>query len=194
MKYLKTEHAEESLEFLLAVITYHKLASPYYPNPLPLAAKDTVTSATAGTPSITTPLETPSSVVPPVLAEPPEYITPPVPSPDVAKRIQDMFTVIVEDFITPGGQREINIIERHRKFILTEFKNGNYHPEIWKSTFEHIANLLRANSLIKFLKLSGVSISGQHSSYVSPTNTSLESTSPTKNSPATGRSISMKKK
>ncbi|KAJ3316059.1 hypothetical protein HDV04_000268 [Boothiomyces sp. JEL0838] len=142
MKFLKTEHTEENLEFLLAVINYHKFASPYYPNPLNLANTSPLTNT--GTQKGN---EQPSFVLPvqPSTMSGEKYK-------ELMVQLKTMCQSIVDTYIKSESLREINIIERQRKQIVNELSSGNYHPEIWKPTFEHIANLLRTNSLTKFLK------------------------------------------
>ncbi|KAJ3276859.1 hypothetical protein HDV01_002914 [Terramyces sp. JEL0728] len=142
MKFLKNEHTEENLEFLLAIINYHKLSSPYYPNPLNL--QSTSPLAHTGTlkqndqPSFVLPVQ-PSSMTGEKYKE-------------LMVQLKSMCQSIVDTYIKSESVKEINIIERQRKQIINELSSGNYHPEIWKPTFEHIANLLRTNSLTKFLK------------------------------------------
>jgi hypothetical protein len=59
---------------------------------------------------------------------------------------------ILETFISEQAKKEVNITARQRKAILAELESGNLHPEVWRPAFEHIANLLRSNSLTKFLR------------------------------------------
>jgi hypothetical protein len=68
------------------------------------------------------------------------------------RKMKDATKNILETYILDQSPKEINIIARIRKSIIAEINSGNYHPDVFKSAFEHIGNLLRTNSLPKFLK------------------------------------------
>jgi hypothetical protein len=68
-------------------------------------------------------------------------------SPKLDRRIMEIFDL----YIRPGSIKEIDISSKDRKKLETELEFKNNHPDIWKPVFENIANLLRANSLEKFL-------------------------------------------
>ena len=129
--FAKKEFVEESLEFMLKVIEYHKLASVYYPTSLMTKSNLTATH---------------------------EVLKPTKPKNEVQQvfeaaiqHIQAQCLSIRENFIVPGSKQEINLPQNERKRVIDEIEAKIYHPEIFKSAFEHIANLLRINVLSKFV-------------------------------------------
>ncbi|KAJ3304219.1 hypothetical protein HDV03_002956 [Kappamyces sp. JEL0829] len=151
MKFLEAEHAEETLEFMLAVISYHSLSTAYYPVNLPLAASPIKSSPAGGLSRGMTITVPPTTPVPPTL--PAGQTTSQMAA--AVKTMKEQCNEMLETFILPGSPKEINITSVQRKVLMNELKNETFHPEIWKPTFEHVANMLRTNLLAKFLKSEG---------------------------------------
>ena len=128
---VKKEFVEESLLFLLSIIEYHKIASPYYPtsllthNNLPVV------------PEVAMPFK-PNNVSQIIFET-------------IQEKLKASCLQIRDTYIVSNAEREVNLTQKERKAVLAEIDAGNYHPEIWKTSFEHIANLLRVNVLGKFL-------------------------------------------
>jgi hypothetical protein len=116
----------------LAVVDYHKLASPYFPQPLPVQREPKLPN---DKPSISYPTGISQDEMGKIL-----------------DKLKDATKRILETFVLEQSPKEINIMARQRKQLITELTNGNLHPEVWKPSFEHIATLLKTNSLQKFLK------------------------------------------
>jgi hypothetical protein len=116
----------------LAVVEYHKLASPYFPQPLQVQSEPKL------------PNDKPSIQYPNGLSQ--DEMN------KVLDKLQTSAKHILETFVLEQSPKEINIMARQRKQLITEVKNGNLHPEVWKPSFEHISTLLKTNSLHKFLK------------------------------------------
>lgn len=59
---------------------------------------------------------------------------------------------IVEKFIRPDSVREVNLPVHVRKPFLQLHDKGVHHPNLIDESISHIVNMLRLNTLTKFLK------------------------------------------
>jgi hypothetical protein len=66
--------------------------------------------------------------------------------------LKEMLEKIISTFVRPNSKKEVNITANIRKPLLTQYEQGIIHPDILNLAYDHVANMLRLNSLQKFLK------------------------------------------
>ena len=70
----------------------------------------------------------------------------------VQTKLKTQFKSIMDTYVTPGSPREANLPVKTRKVIDENYVQGIIHPNLLVKGYEHIYNMLRENSLFKFLK------------------------------------------
>ncbi|KAJ3032530.1 hypothetical protein HDV00_007420 [Rhizophlyctis rosea] len=167
--FVKKEHSDENLEFWHQVLKYRDLALPLFPQTLLNARRITSTSslrgsttslgrATAGGQSLQSPSAlTPTSPVEPGSAHsstsivgPPEHVDegslPRLNDVDAGvlkEKLKNEMERMVALYLTPGGDREVNLPATTRKKIVSEVREkGNYHPDIFATAMEQVGVIL----------------------------------------------------
>lgn len=133
LQYLKKEHNEDSLEFLLAVIEYHKFAIPFFSSPYEFDGSLEKELRKIVQPDNLIGLK--SSHFQDVCAK-------------MRKTCQDIY----DEYIIPGSKSEMAITDKLRKLVKMELEDSNFHPDIWRLIFEHVSVSLRVNCLDKFIR------------------------------------------
>jgi hypothetical protein len=126
-EFLKKDMCEENLEFLSLGYKYQQSSASLYPIPW-------------GNQNEPAP--------PPVK---PQYMA----NEEFESRLSkdlEMLTQLVNCYIKPDSEREVNLPVNCRKPFFKLYYEGFTHPDILDDCLKHIQNMLRLNSLNKFLK------------------------------------------
>lgn len=153
LEFLKTTRSEENLEFLAAIMEHQKISESIYPFPLKCLTKNGALSITifqnldfAQSKANTddkcelTPAKKPHDMSQQVFA-------------DTLVRVRDSMKSLIDTFVRADSDKEVNLPINQRKPLIAGFNSGYYHPDLLMFAFEHISNMLRVNSLSKFLKI-----------------------------------------
>jgi Regulator of G protein signaling domain len=124
---------EENLEFLQACYKYQEIAARLYPNHM-IRANNSVSLAECDVP-------------PPVKRS---TITNEQFEAEILE-CKKTLDAIVGNFIRPDSSREVNLPVYVRKPFLLLHQKGIHHPDLINESMEHIVNMLRQNTLSKFL-------------------------------------------
>ncbi|KAI8911822.1 RGS domain-containing protein [Gorgonomyces haynaldii] len=160
LEFLKIDHQEESLEFLDTVMKYRRQTLPYFPdavlfrmktlniNARPISMiinrKLSVKSVDGESPVEIDKTEFTPSIKPNSVSDE-EWV-------QIKSKISDSFSEMVETFVVPGAVKEVNLPVRVRKTIEECYRQHVTHPHVFTKAYEHIYNMLRENTLQKFLK------------------------------------------
>lgn len=131
--YLQTHFSDENLLFLLMILKYQKMASPFY----------------EFTPISPTSPRTPGDVSTQGPTMPSNYTEQMFNS--SIRTIKECASSICSKFLSLESDTEVNLPQAIADSIRSAIQDSNYHPSIFNGAFLHISQLLRHNFFRQFV-------------------------------------------